>query len=96
MTDYITMLANGQYLEAIYTMLQERTGDFGIVMIFAAIFSYLWLRSESMTIPVIMAFLFGGMIFSLVTVGVQAAIKWVAYIFVAMGIAAILYKLFKS
>ncbi len=89
---YFELLSQGKLIEAVYAVLLDRVGPAGFVMFFFAIFVMLWLRTQDMTIPTILAILTGGMILTLC----PPEIHMVAYILVAFGVMSILYKVFKS
>ncbi len=89
---YVDMLAQGRLIEAAYYLFIDYTGDLGIILFFFTVFSVLWLMSENMVIPTVVAILLGGLIFVIA----PAYLQYPAYVLVAFGLSGVIYRLFKK
>lgn len=88
---YLDLMIQGRFHEAIYYLMIDYTGDFGIILLFFVIFSSLWLMSENMVIPTTVAILLGGLIFAIA----PGYVQYPAYVLAAFGLSAVFYRLFK-
>ena len=89
---YVDLLAQGKLIEAAYYLMIDYTGDFGVILFFFTVFSMLWLMTENMVIPTVVAILLGSLIF----VVAPEYVQYPAYVFVAFGLSAVIYRLFKK
>jgi len=88
---YVDLLVQGKLIEAAYYLMIDYAGDFGVIMFFFVVFSMLWLMSENMVIPTVVAIILGGLIFAVA----PAYVQYPAYVLVAFGLAGVFYRLFK-
>ena len=89
---YIQLLTDMKFVEAVYYLLADQTGNFGILAMYFAIFAHVWLKNYDMVIPTVLGILLGGLIFEIAPPEAQ----FPAYVLVAFGVASGLYRVFKS